>query len=162
MIYKLTGLLLMVALIAGCSEEPSAKSMQPPERKQMVMEEIIPVRNMDFSQIARGGQIFNKNCAECHGPAGQGADNWRQKGSDGRFPAPPLNGTGHAWHHPYAQLKQAIKDGTVNAGGSMPAWREKLSEQDIEDVMAWFMSKWPDELYTAWYKNNEKSKRTGS
>ena len=160
MFNKSSGLLILVVFASGCSDEQATLSMQQLEKQQMLMESK-PVRNMDFSQITRGGNIFNNNCATCHGNAGQGAVNWQKKGTDGKPQAPPLNGTGHAWHHPYVQLKRTIKQGTKNIGGSMPAWNEKLSEQDIDDVIAWFMSKWPDELYLAWYKRNEKTKRGG-
>ena len=160
MFYKLTALIILAVFISACSDEQSMMNMQQPAKQQMAMESV-PVRNMDFSQITRGGQIFNNNCAECHGKGGQGAINWQKKGADGKPQAPPLNGTGHAWHHPYVQLKRTIKQGTQQIGGSMPAWNEKLSEQDIDDVMAWFMSKWPDDIYTAWYKRNEKTKRGG-
>ena len=160
MLNKLSGFLILVVFVSGCSDEQTTMSMQQPEKKQMLMESK-PVRNMDFSQITRGGNIFNNNCATCHGNAGQGAVNWQKKGTDGKPQAPPLNGTGHAWHHPYVQLKRTINQGTKNIGGSMPAWDEKLSEHDIDDVIAWFMSKWPDELYIAWYKRNEKTKRGG-
>ncbi len=32
----------------------------------------------------------------------------------------------------------------------MPAWREKLDEDQIVSVIAWFQDQWPDEIYTAW------------
>jgi mono/diheme cytochrome c family protein len=32
-------------------------------------------------------------------------------------------------------------------GGGMPAWKGKFSEDDIEAVIAWFQSRWPEEVY---------------
>jgi mono/diheme cytochrome c family protein len=32
----------------------------------------------------------------------------------------------------------------------MPAWKDRLSDQQIEDIIAWFQSRWPDEQYVAW------------
>ncbi|MBD3609259.1 MAG: cytochrome c [Gammaproteobacteria bacterium] len=115
-------------------------------------------RNRDFAQITRGAKIFTANCAQCHGDIGQGGPNWRQRDASGRFPPPPLNGTGHAWHHPEGWLKNMIMNGSPDGSGRMPAWKESLSEQEINDVMAWFISKWPGEVYEAWYGINQRVK----
>jgi mono/diheme cytochrome c family protein len=78
--------------------------------------------------------------------------------ANGKFPPPPLNGSAHAWHHPQQVLVDTIKNGTAKLGGNMPAWKGKLSEQDIRAIIAWFQSKWSDEIYAAWYENNQLSK----
>ena len=115
-----------------------------------------PVRTYDFAQITRGRKLFLKNCAVCHGVNAEGAPNWRQRDPDGKYPPPPLNGTGHAWHHPMQALRMTIRDGTQKIGGKMPAWGNTLSGQEIDDIIAWFQGQWPDEIYQAWYKRNEK------
>ena len=115
-----------------------------------------PLRTYDFAQITRGRKLFLQNCAVCHGQNAEGAPNWRQKGADGKYPPPPLNGTGHAWHHPMKALRMTIRDGTQKIGGNMPAWGGKLSQQEIEDIIAWFQGEWPDEIYQAWYRQNNK------
>jgi mono/diheme cytochrome c family protein len=61
--------------------------------------------------------------------------------------APPLNGTGHAWHHPLKWLFRTISEGGT---GGMPGWREELSPGEILAVIAWFQSHWSDEIYDAW------------
>jgi len=109
-----------------------------------------PARTADAGQLARGAEVYRTHCAVCHGSRAQGAPNWQKPGPDGRYPPPPLNGTGHDWHHPSAALKEVIRNGTQRIGGSMPPWRDKLSETDIEAVIAWFQSTWPDEIYRAW------------
>lgn len=114
-------------------------------------------RNIDFAQVQRGGQIFQQNCAKCHGAQGQGDPNWRQRDASGMFPPPPLNGTAHAWHHPMAVLKEVIRNGSPGGMGRMPAWGDKLSDQEIDDVIAWFQAKWPDEVYEAWYGMNQRA-----
>lgn len=54
-----------------------------------------PVAAKDSAQL---GQVtFEKNCASCHGKSGQGlVKDWKQRQADGKFPAPPVNGTAHA------------------------------------------------------------------
>ena len=114
------------------------------------------LRTYDLAQIARGRNLYRKNCAECHGKNAEGAPNWRQKNPNGKYPPPPLNGTGHAWHHPMNALRMTIRDGTQKIGGNMPAWGGKLSEQEIDDIITWFQSEWPDEIWQAWYRHNKK------
>lgn len=41
----------------------------------------------------------------------------------------------------------------------MPAFSTQLEDQDIEDIIHWFKSLWPDELYQVWAKQNEAYKR---
>jgi len=115
-----------------------------------------PARTYDLKQITRGRILFHKYCAACHGVNAEGAPNWRQRNPDGKFPPPPLNGTGHTWHHPMKALRMTIRDGTQKIGGKMPAWGHTLSDQDIDDIIAWFQGRWPDEIYQAWFNNNEK------
>ena len=107
-----------------------------------------------MSIIIMGGRVFQQNCAVCHGAQAQGAPNWQRRDANGKFPAPPLNGTAHAWHHPTKVLKRIIRQGTVAQGGNMPAWEGKLTEKEMDAVLAWFQNKWPDELYAAWARRN--------
>jgi mono/diheme cytochrome c family protein len=117
-------------------------------------------RSSDFAQVSRGAKLYQMNCAECHGSQGQGAPNWRQRDADGMFPAPPLNGTGHAWHHPQRMLHHVIANGSPGGQGNMPAWGDQLSAEEIEAIIAWFQSKWPDQVYAAWHRMN-RSKEGG-
>lgn len=109
--------------------------------------------------MMRGAKLYQENCAVCHGLQAEGAPNWQKQGADGKYPAPPLNGTGHAWHHPKTALKTTIKRGTMAMGGSMPAWEGKLSDNDIEAVIVWIQSRWPDEIYQSWLAMDEKARQ---
>lgn len=99
---------------------------------------------------AAGQAIYQQHCAVCHGSDAEGAPLWTVPGKDGFLPPPPLNGTGHAWHHPLRQLFSMIHDGSPGGQGRMPAWRGKLEDGEILAVIAWFQSRWPDEIYAAW------------
>ncbi len=118
-----------------------------------------PIRTYDFSQLTRGRKLYLQYCAECHGKNAEGAPNWQQKNPEGKYPPPPLNGTGHAWHHPMKALRMTIRNGTQKIGGNMPGWGGKLSQQDIDDIIAWFQGEWPDEIYRAWERQNQKYKK---
>ncbi len=108
-------------------------------------------RSVDTATRDAGLEIYRQHCAACHGADAEGqVPDWHLPGADGKMPAPPLNGTGHTWHHPLPALFRTIRDGTAAAGGSMPAHAGKLDEEQILSVIYWFTSQWPDELYRAW------------
>lgn len=156
--------LVLAALLAlsACDRgetPPTPDPAQPPTPKVEAAQAATVVRVTDPAILARGRQVFAQNCAQCHGAQAQGAPNWQRRAADGRYPPPPLNGTGHAWHHPTAALEQVIKEGTIKIGGNMPPWKDKLSDEDIEAVIAWFQSLWPQEIYEAWARM-ERSTRS--
>jgi mono/diheme cytochrome c family protein len=139
-------LLAGLVFLGGCREAPPGNGASSAPH------------GLDPFRIARGADIYRQNCAACHGDRAQGAFGWERPGADGKYPPPPLDGSAHAWHHPYAQLKQTIQDGTLKLGGSMPAWKGKLSEADTEAVIAWFQSTWPDPIYAAWADIDRRSR----
>ncbi len=133
--------MLLIAL-AGCERAPDTAG-----------------RITDPQVLAQGERVFQANCASCHGTQAQGAPNWERPGVDGKYPPPPLDGSAHAWHHPRNALRQVIKEGTVRIGGNMPAWGDKLSDAEIDAVIAWFQSRWPDEIYAAWTEIDARGSR---
>lgn len=140
--------MLGMSLVAACQESPPPAD--GPTSKV--------ARTSDATQLARGQLLFAQHCAVCHGAQGQGDAQWRRRNADGTFPPPPLDGSGHAWHHPHAWLKVMIRDGSAPQG-NMPAWGDTLSEQQIEDLIAWFQSLWPDEVYAAWWEMEQRSRQ---
>lgn len=132
-----------LGLLAGCNERTSSSGTGA--APAAVARPVV-----DPAALARGEALFKKHCAACHGGRAQGALAWERPGPDGKYPAPPLDGGGHDWHHPMAALKQTIRDGTLGIGGNMPAWRATLSDADIDAVIAWFQSLWPNEIYAVW------------
>lgn len=95
---------------------------------------------------AAGHPLYQHHCASCHGIHGQGGPDWPRPTADGAYPPPPLNGTGHAWHHPLKDLYATIMRGQ----GKMPAWEGKLERAEVLAIIAWFQSQWTDEIYNAW------------
>ncbi len=101
-----------------------------------------------------GEQLFLQNCAVCHGANAERTKEWKKPDANGNYPPPPLNGTAHAWHHSIPQLTRSIKEGGKKLGGVMPPFGDKLSDQDVLAMIAYFQSKWPDEIYQAWHDRN--------
>lgn len=135
--------LLLTSFLFSCSEEK--------DPKYATSENKIIDRRVDPIQYSQGQKLFQLNCAICHGKNAEGAKDWRKPDKDGKNPAPPLNGTGHTWHHSSKSLTNTIKNGTTKIGGNMPAWKDKLSDREIKLILTWIKAQWPDELYTAWY-----------
>jgi mono/diheme cytochrome c family protein len=126
--------ILLIGLISGCSDGT------------------VDGRWYTQDQVERGATVFADNCASCHGSNAQGSFNWRKKLSDGSYPPPPLDGTGHAWHHRFDMLLGTINQGGAAMGGKMPAFGDKVSRDDQKAAIAFFQSKWDDRIYDAWFQ----------
>ncbi|MBL6080126.1 cytochrome c [Belnapia sp. T18] len=99
--------------------------------------------------LARGERLYAAECASCHGRALEGQPRWWQADAAGQVPAPPLDGSGHAWQHPDAQLYEFIAHSMVSVAGpgyrsAMPAFAGRLAEDDIRAVIAFIKSRWPE------------------
>jgi mono/diheme cytochrome c family protein len=104
----------------------------------------------------QGQQLYNQFCASCHGANMQGQFNWRQRMDNGRLPAPPHDESGHTWHHPDWELIQMIQIGFVagvNAPpqyqSDMPGFESVLDLAQIESILAYIKTYWPDEILEA-------------
>ncbi len=102
----------------------------------------------DADSIAMGKTLYAAECAACHGADLSGEPGWETRDADGYFPAPPLDATGHAWHHADALLFDIVKAGpeaVVGAGyqSRMPGLGDRLSDAEILAVLAYVKSTWP-------------------
>ena len=105
------------------------------------------IDNSSDSAALSGEAIYNINCASCHGPNGRGlAEDWKVKDANGNYPAPPLNGTAHTWHHSPAQLLYTINKGGTEMGGQMPAFEERLTEEEKKALIDYMYSLWSKEI----------------
>lgn len=102
------------------------------------------------AQVVQGRKLFADHCAECHGNHAEGAKSWKTQDKDGSFRPPPLDGTAHTWHHDLPLLRMIVREGSVARGGKMPAFAERLSTTEIDAVLAWLQSLWPEDVYRRW------------
>jgi mono/diheme cytochrome c family protein len=100
---------------------------------------------------ARGKIIYGSYCVSCHQVNLSGAENWKGLDEDGHTKAPPLNGTGHTWHHDDASLHNIIKYGLAkivkNYEGKMIGFGDKINDKQIDSVLSYIKSHWEDEIY---------------
>lgn len=101
--------------------------------------------------IALGNQIYQAQCAICHGANLEGQPDWKIQDDEGYLPAPPHDETGHTWHHPDAQLMAITKLGTAAIVGSgyqsrMIGFGDILSDDEIYAVLAYIKSTWPADV----------------
>ncbi len=91
-----------------------------------------------------GEQIFASTCASCHGAGGEGDENWMVRGEDGRLPPPPLDGTGHTWHHSDNVLYGIVSEGGLGLGfgSNMPAFKDQLTHEEIIAVLEYVKTLW--------------------
>jgi mono/diheme cytochrome c family protein len=141
-------MLTLVCALSAC-DNPEINSLPVPSA---------PPRQIDTAQLALGKQVYAKNCARCHGQQAQGDANWRKRDAEGHYPAPPLNGSGHTWHHSIEVLKETINNGSPQGKGKMPAWKNRLTEKEIDAVIAWFQSVWPQPVYDAWFEMQQRGR----
>ena len=110
-----------------------------------------PITKDSELMIASGKIAYQNNCASCHQVNLGGAENWKGVDEDGHRKAPPLNGTGHTWHHDDETLHKIIKYGLVGIisdyEGKMAGFKDNLSDKDIDSVLAYIKSFWPDDYY---------------
>lgn len=112
--------------------------------------------------VMAGAGVYTQHCAACHGVRGEGQPNWRERGADGRLPAPPHDESGHTWHHPDAQLFAIVKHGLAKLieqpdyQTNMPIYDGVLSDAEIVAVLSWVKAQWPKDIQARHDKVNEQ------
>lgn len=109
------------------------------------------INPQDARQVAQGYDIYQRDCAQCHGHDLKGEPNWQVRKPNGELPAPPHDASGHTWHHPDEQLFALVKHGMARFAppgykSAMPAYVGKLTDAEIKAVLAYIESSWPPEV----------------
>ena len=105
----------------------------------------------NLAVVAAGENIYQAQCAACHGAQMQGQPDWRARDENGMLPAPPHDKTGHTWHHADDLLFEITKYGPgvvigdANYKSMMPAYKDILTDQDIVSVLSYIKHSWPAE-----------------
>ena len=150
-------LFCLMLLIAACSG-----GADQPQPSTAISFQVRP----NPEKVAAGQAIYDARCAACHGPqgVGQNPEDPRAKDDQGRFLAPPHNQNGHTFHHDDDLLISIIKNGGMGDPKTfteMPAFGESLTEQEINQVLAYIKTLWTDEQRAA-QEQATKAVRSGS
>lgn len=108
----------------------------------------------DAEVVALGRQVYDVQCAACHGADLEGEANWQELGPGGLLKGPPHDETGHTWHHDDTYLIESIKLGgprlPADVGISpMPAYDDILTDEEITAVLSFIKSRWPADILAA-------------
>lgn len=106
------------------------------------------------ARLAMGKQLYDANCAACHGIELEGEPAWQRRRADGTLPAPPHDATGHTWHHSDDLLFDITKRGTAALAPAgyktnMPGFGDSLSDDQIRAVLDYIKSRWPEQIRAA-------------
>jgi len=137
--------MLGIALLSACSDSTQQAQGKGP-------------RQYDKMALAQGERVFQANCTVCHGYRGEAKPGWQNPGPDGKLQPPPLDDSGRTWRLTSSQMKQFIHQGSPAERSHMPAWRGKLTEQEIDNVATWITSLWSDAVYLEWLTRVEQQK----
>ena len=138
--------LAAAALLTGCDATRSSAYPGGPDGTPVSSAESPAQADL----LAWGAALYAANCQGCHGDAHTGA---------GRLPHVPSHGPdGHTWHHSDRNLTEIILDGSGEMGEMMrrmqgvpedaprmPAWRGKVSEEDVAAILAYIKAGWTPE-----------------
>ena len=100
--------------------------------------------------INHGKTLYKENCASCHGINLEGNPNW-QTGvdEDGHRLAPPLDGSGHTWHHSKEEISSIIRYGLGmyddNYQGKMIGVKN-LSDEESSLIYEYIYNMWPVDI----------------
>ena len=106
--------------------------------------------NTEMITMLTAKALYNDNCSSCHMDNLAGNFKWKSSlDVDGQRLPPPLNGTGHTWHHSPKQLFSTIRYGykkiDPNYQGKMLG-NENLTDDEIWSILKYIKSKWPEKI----------------
>jgi mono/diheme cytochrome c family protein len=95
---------------------------------------MVPASVLAAGDAAKGKILYEKSCAACHGPQGKG------DGPTGKVLVPPAADftSGKSRKQSEKELLAIIRDG--KAGTAMVPWKGQLSDQAIQDVLAYVLT----------------------
>lgn len=99
----------------------------------------------DKPLVAQGKKIYAIHCASCHGANLEGQSNWREKGANGLYPAPPHDDSGHTWRHSDNYLIRSVKYSFADIPdykSNMPAFEKTLTDNEVIAALTYIKSHW--------------------
>ena len=122
---RLTLLCALVALLTFACTEATSPTNLPTTSTATASPAAPATATPDEFAAARAS--YQKNCESCHGEKAEGGI---VKVENKKLKVPSLK-TGHAIHHPDADLVKKINTG----GDGMPAFKDKLKPEEIQELV---------------------------
>ena len=107
----------------------------PPWQEELSKEQITDViayLSIVTDEVARGRTVFKTNCILCHGTKGDG-----QGRAARMYDPPPANLTRSDKNDMYKKMIITYGGEAMGRSKFMPMWGEQLTEQEIEDLVAY-------------------------
>jgi mono/diheme cytochrome c family protein len=97
-----------------------------------------PIPPAEGDALEAGRSLYERYCGLCHGMDGEGA----RPDPYAVGAAPPHNDEGHTWHHADQQNFATVWYGGY---GAMPAFHDRLSEDEIFAILAYIKTWWAED-----------------
>lgn len=115
----------------------------------------------EVEMVELGERVYARSCASCHGPRGEGAQQWSELDARGELPPPPHNAEGHTWRHPDGMLYRIVRGGwrdPFNATDrlTMPAFGDTLTPEETRAVITYLKTWWTPEQRDAQWRASHK------
>ena len=108
-------------------------------------------------ELAMAKELYTSNCSSCHMDNLSGNSEWKSSlDKEGQRLPPPLDGTGHTWHHAPQQLFDIIRHGykktNPNYQGKMLG-NENLTDDEIWSILEYIKNIWPETIQIKYESN---------
>lgn len=134
----------LLLLLSGCAavEETTTEFSFPPLPGSPTTPQPASPPALNPDMIAKGADLYGEYCAACHGPDLEGDPDWKAPNEDGSYRPPPQDSSGHTWHHGDDLLVEIILQGSEFPQSRMPAFGDRLSEDEVLAILEFFKSRW--------------------
>lgn len=148
-------LVSLLLLISACNQDDKTSKSEGAKPDASGARQTESQSMFDLERVARGARLYQENCAQCHGPQAQGHPDWQRARKEGYVAAPPLNGTGTDISLTRKRMVEVIRKGAKRKGVMvMPAWKGRVGDDQIADIISWYQALWPAEAYQQWRRAN--------
>lgn len=135
-----TAFLILLTLsvgLAGCTLASEPVPAEPIRSGPLPGEAVAANLPVTMPRASNGSLIYVEHCAACHGPDGQGGGAMAEALAEQGASVPDLTDPALVRDRAPRDWYLIITNGTTQAGGLMPPWREALTDAERWDVTSY-------------------------